>query len=265
MDPVIINKAPQKQTGGGPVKRRRRRIGQTQQTSVSSQLLGLSLFIMLLAFFIVMNAISTFEETKVHPIMASLESVFAAKISQHDNYMPSVAESPEQSLNEGDTLERIKALFNAQIPGAEIVRSQRNGTMYVKMPWAAFKQAVLEVGQDNAFEKRSAGQPVNDFFKPTLIALVRSDQLGMPYSMDITLNVSKNPSDMQVDEPQKLKQYITEIGQITAMLENDGLPAKLLSAGMQKGEEGTVELFFRIHEPFNPLGMGLEEEVPYDE
>ena len=65
------------------VSRSRRRRGSAGTAkSVSSQLLGLSLFIMLLAFFIVLNAISNFEESKIKPVMANLSHTFAANMQQ---------------------------------------------------------------------------------------------------------------------------------------------------------------------------------------
>jgi hypothetical protein len=253
-------------SSGGGLKRRRRRLGSSEQKAESAQILSLSMFIMLLAFFIVLNALSSYEETKVRPAMESLESVFASKISQKDDFKPSVTPSVQYSINEGDTIERLQALFNAQLPSAKTVASQRNGTMHVLLSWEDFKSAVLAAGQEDSFTFEE-GKPASEYnFLPTLIALVRSDQLGIPYRMDITLHLNENPAALQNDKPQSLFYNMRDVSSVTQRLEDAGLPTKLMTAGVSKGEAGMAEILFRIHVPFNPLGEGdqLGEETNYE-
>jgi hypothetical protein len=49
------------------MRSRRRKITQDESRSLGSQILGLTMFIMLLAFFIILNSISTFNQEKVMP------------------------------------------------------------------------------------------------------------------------------------------------------------------------------------------------------
>ena len=83
---------------------RRRRI-EDSGSGKSVQLLSLALFIMLLAFFIVLNAVSTFEPNKVEPIIGSLESTFSTSTSQVAQRRPSVrpSEVTEDFKGEGST------------------------------------------------------------------------------------------------------------------------------------------------------------------
>lgn len=217
---------------------------------------------MLLAFFIILNAISNFEQTKVKPVMESLGYTFASKLQQpQKDERPSVTKSSEPSINEGDTLDRLQALFNAQIPGHEAVVSKRKGEMYVKLPFDDFETAVMAVGQRNALEEgNESAQLLAGFFLPTLVALMKSDRAGISFRMDMTLNIEENPAALQNRQPQQLAVLLGRMGDIAGKIEDAGLSTRLISAGLQKGEEGTVELLFRRHVPFNPLGAADGEQ-----
>lgn len=238
------------------MKNRRRRGSAGTAKTVGSQLLGLSLFIMLLAFFIVLNAISSYEDVKVRPVMASLSYAFASRmLEQRVDENPSVTQSQEDSIHEGDTLERLKALFTAQIPSSEVAVSSHRGVMYVKLPFDDFEAAVMAVGQRNALnQQQESAQFLKGFFLPTLVALMKTDKAGMPYRMDMLLNIDNNPAQMQNRQPKQMVTLIKDMGRIAAKLEDSGLSTKLVSGGLQKGEPGTIELMFRRHVPFNPLG-----------
>lgn len=239
------------------MRNRRRRVSAGTSGGMGSQLLSLSLFVMLLAFFIILNAISNFEQTKVRPVMDSLGYTFASKVSNEPvDEQPSVTEDEDEtSIHEGDTLERMQALFNAQIPGHDTVLSHQKGEMYVKLPFDEFEAAVMAVGQRNLLEQRNENvKLLKGFFLPTLVALMKSDGAGKPYRMDMMLNIGENPAALQNQQPKQLAATIAQMGAIAGKIEASGLSPKLISAGLQKGEEGTVELLFRRHVPFNPLG-----------
>ncbi|MCB9996497.1 MAG: flagellar motor protein MotB [Rhodospirillales bacterium] len=230
---------------------------------MSGQLLGLSLFIMLLAFFIVLNAISSYEETKIKPVMESLGYTFssrmeAANIEDH----PSMREDDDTSINEGDTVDRIKALFTAQIPSHEAVVSHTKGVMYMRLPFEDFEAAVMAVGQRNALDqKQESAKFLSGFFLPTLVALMKTDTVSAPYRMDILLNIEENPAQLQNQQPKKLSAVMKQMSRLAAKIEDAGLSTKLISTGLQKGRPGMVELLFRPHVPFNPLEGTLEDEA----
>lgn len=237
------------------MRHRRRRRGEAgTAASLSSQLMGLSLFVMLLAFFIVLNAISTFETTKVRPVMENLNYTFSSRSAGPiPAAQPSVREEPTASVSEGSTLERIKALFTAQIPGSKIILSQNKGVMYMRVSLDDLESAVMAVGQRNALEQKQAGAAfLKGFFLPTLVALMKTDETGMPYRMDIILNIGENPALLQNRQPKQMEATIKRMSRIARKIEDAGVTAKLLSTGMQKGDEGTVDLLFRRHIPFDP-------------
>jgi hypothetical protein len=240
---------------------RRRHVSTGTAKSMGSQVLGLSLFIMLLAFFIVLNAISSFDEVKVDPVMESLGYAFASKMSEPkiDDH-PSVRADEDQSIYEGDTIERIRALFNSQIPSSDIVMSHKKGEMYVRVAYDDLRSAVMAVGQRNALDGATEKQGfLGGFFLPTLLSLMKADEMGIAYRMDMILTVKENPAELKNQRPQTLRAYVKKIAEVASRIEGSGLSTKLLSAGVDQGEEGFVELYFRPHVPYNPLGDEINE------
>lgn len=244
------------------VSRSRRRRGSAGTAkSVSSQLLGLSLFIMLLAFFIVLNAISNFEESKIKPVMANLSHTFAANMQQEVDDRPTVRKSENTSTEEGDTLDRMRALFTSQIPAHEAAVNKTRGEMHVRLKFEDFKEAVMAVGQQNILPTKQPNGLLKGFFMPTLVALMRNDGLGTPYRLDILLNVKENPAEIYNNDPQQMNKITKEMSAIAGRIESAGLPVRLISSGVQEGEEGTVDLLFRPHIPYVPsddLGEGAQ-------
>lgn len=72
---------------------------------MGQQYLGLSLFIILLCFFIVINSLSTFEQIKTQDVLQSLQFAFAGKL-EGDDVLPSVQASTTETFEKGDTLDK---------------------------------------------------------------------------------------------------------------------------------------------------------------
>lgn len=240
-----------------PSRRRKNIQNAGASDSNSGQLLSLSLFIMLLAFFIVLNALSSFEEVKTAPVMESLETAFSTKVTRRD-IRPSITPDPLQSIREGETVERLDALFKSQITGYDPDKNSITGELHITMPLDRFARAVTEAGQRN-LSGASGIAPPKKFFLPTLISILKSDQKGVPYRMDILVHVPDNPSRMQNRKPQALAVILERAGALTRRLEAAGMPQRLLGIGLKEGDENTVEVFFRKHIPFSPLAS---EEQP---
>ena len=228
---------------------RRRKIKHTEEKTLGGRLMGLSLFFMLLAFFMVLNAISTYEEAKSKPIMGALNYTFNTKVLPSEEVMPSVSENEDvKSTGQGDTLERMKALFNGQIAGESAINKTR-GELYIRVPFDEFNNAVIGVSQGKTGTK----------FTSTFLSLMKNDEAGAPLRMDMLLGVSENPAAMQNDDPQRLARLTKDMSAIAERLETAGLQKKLISTGVQKGDDGIVELIFRRHIPYNPLGAHYDE------
>lgn len=225
------------------MKSSRRRFIADDSKTLGSQIPGLSLFIILLAFFIMLNSISIIKHEKAKPLMDSVEEAFAAKIIDNENWQPSTAQSDDLGTEEGRTPVRIEALFQAHIAGIQTQQDDMTGTLLMRMSYTDFAAAVTSLGDAGA---------KNTAFLKTLVSMMRSSAAGQPYRMDIFLQVDDNPAAMARKQPQKMAVLMRDLGALAQALEKAGLPQRLMSVGMEKGQNGYVELLFRPHHTYDP-------------
>jgi len=238
-------------------KRRRRRRNDVENNTIKTgQLMNLSLFIMLLAFFIVLNAMSSYEPNLAEPIIKSLDNTFSTDAVKKDA-APSVKEDPVQSVNEGDIFDRIDALFTAQIVSYKKTISSNRGEMMLELPLEKFSQGVMAAGQKDLTTMSTARNVRGNFLVPTLVSIIKSEQRDITYRMDIMMHVSDNPANLQNQNPTKIAAVMRRGSALAQKLEQGGFSQKLINIGLKKGDEKMVELVFRRHEPFQVL---TEEE-----
>jgi len=240
------------------VRKRRRRIENTASGANTGQMMTLSLFIMLLAFFIVLNTLSSYEEIKTEQVKRSVELAFS-KDAKDKEQMPSTKPDPAQSLKEGHTFDRIDALFESQISAFEATKSKTRGLMMVRMPYAEFEEAILKVGQKDLLQYPTREAVRGNFFLPTLVSIMRRNIDGAPTRMEIMVNTKSNPAELQNQAPKQLQDIISKVGSFSRRLEKQGMPQKLVNIGVAKGDPKYVDLIFRKHFPFSPV---VEEKAP---
>lgn len=230
---------------------------------MANQFLGLSLFIMLLSFFIILNAISSFEETKTQPVLNSLSMAFSNQEVVEDT-APGQMETQSPLTQLGSALDKIQALFTSQITAAQ-ARQNRLGTqMFMRMKFKDFQNAIvssLTVPKD-APVFISENKYVNMI--PLLVSLMQTQEKEqVPYRMDMVLSIEENPSTIAADAPEKFAAYNRSVTVIAEKLEKAGLPKYQVTAGLKQGEPGYIELTFHRYEPFDPLGTraGIDQQV----
>lgn len=237
--------------------RRRRRIQIQTSSANAAQMMSLSLFIMLLAFFIVLNAISTFEKNKSEQVQQSLVQVFSSDVQQQD-VKPSLVEDIAQSVKEGHVFDRLDALFQTQLISFEKTQSKSRGVMSVKMPYTEFTKAMKAVDQKDLTKMPTRLEGHRNYFLPTLVSLMQTDIGGAPTRMEIYFHVRGNPAEMQNKNPTALKKVIEDVGQYSALLQGARMPQKLLNIGVSKGDPDEVTLVFRKYKPFSPVKPPVE-------
>ena len=87
--------------------------------TVASQgalLLGLSLFIILLAFFIVLNGLSQYSEQKVGRAIESLETAFSQSIITTPSEKSSMNESQGGDTGQGDSIKELQGVLQSILP-----------------------------------------------------------------------------------------------------------------------------------------------------
>lgn len=234
--------------------RRRRRKLATPPTSNSTLMMNLCLFIMLLAFFIVINARSSFEEDKKESTIKSIEKAFSTNVIRQD-ISPSVAPDPYESIRDGDTTDRIEALFRSQIASFRPTENDHAGEFITEIPLEEFSSAIMSIGQQNLLEIPS-GEVREKFFLPTLVSILKSEKAGAPYRMDITILTKDNPAVILNRRPEEIAAFRKRGAEWARQLEKAGMTQKLISFGVKEGRAGYVELSFRPHVPFSPVREG---------
>ncbi len=215
---------------------------------MANQYLSLALFIMLLSFFIILNSMASYDEDKAIPVMNSISQAFSTK--QIETNIANSTISEEKIANKtGSSIDRMKALFHAHISGFKSQENRFGNEMYATLPLREFEKAMTSINQNSgATFDGAAGK-----FLPLLISILKSEETTMPYRMDIILNAAENPASLQNKNPETLENLIKKAALFSNILEQVGLPKKLISTGVEQGDEKYVSLAFRPYTPYSPL------------
>jgi len=232
-------------------RRRRKDDSQESSTGNTAQLMNLSLFIMLLAFFIVLNSISVYEEEKQNAAIKSVDAAFSKDALDLDE-SPSLSEAVEKSVHEGHVFDRLDALFDSQISTYEEKINKANGVMTVEVPLDDFARTMNAIGQKDLTKIPSKRIAVRGkYFLPTLVSVLQTEQDGVPTRMEIVMHVSKNPAYLQNQNPEQMSAVMKRVAGFSVRLEEVGFPQKLVNIGVRKGDPEFVTLTFHRHNGFS--------------
>lgn len=214
-------------------------------------MLTLSVFIMLLAFFIVLNSISNVQKHKTGSALRSVAETFALEKIAPIPVPEENGEEPEPS-GSGDALGALDALFRAELPGIKAERDDGRGVMHIRMTREAFIHA-LEQAKTVSLPKESVYQWKPGSFVATLVGLTVLLKQGVSLRMDVLLNLKEDPVALRAKDPAALTAAMKDAGQIADLLTKAGLPAENLSVGLNGGQPRTVDIYFRQNRPFAPV------------
>lgn len=227
---------------------------------MSQYYISLSLFVILLCFFLVLNSLSTFEPVKMHNVLSSVQFAFAGK-TEGEMDLPSVRVTPSQNFGKGDALAPLKALFNTEIKGFKASTNRMGTEMMVRLPVAEFERHI-GLAADAGIARRSTLDGRGGAFLSTLVSLLNTAQTEIPYRMDILLNLPSDPSVLNIGEPEAFRAALGQVSAYSEALEKAGLPRKLVSSGLAEGVpanrfegqgDSYIELYFRPYIPIDPL------------
>lgn len=208
---------------------------------MANQFLALAMFIMLLSFFIILNGMSNFESVKSQEVLNSISVAFS-KQDLPEDLSANIIEDPIESYKEGDTLDKLKGLFEAQIAGLETKTNRLGTIMHLRMKREDFEKQL-----------QAPGTAFGGTLAATLATLLNAED-DVAYSMDMLINLPDNPASSQNEAPDIVQDNVLRVAEYAMKIEEAGLPKKYLSAGLGKGPAGTIDLYFKRYQPFNPLG-----------
>lgn len=112
----------------------------------STQLLQLSLFIMLLAFFIVLNMTSQYEEGKVQPIIQSLYKAFSSDLSPPLKVIDDVRNPIVKSFKQAQSLDYIDDIFKSELPKLKLSVDDRSKVLSAGFDRGEFEDSINTAG-----------------------------------------------------------------------------------------------------------------------
>ncbi len=215
---------------------------------MAGQFLTLSLFLMLLSFFIILNSVSKFEVEKARSAIMSVSIAFS-KQGRPEQKQPEVEFSDQLSVRKGTSLDGINELFKSQFSGVEISKNRLGTEMRIRMKVSDFEQLLNAPPPE---EGQVLTQNGKNFF-PLLISLMDAED-DIPYRMDILTHTQDNPSKLQKESPQTIVGQAKAVSSYAEKLELLGLPSRLVTSGLTQGEPGMMDLVLHRYIPFDPSG-----------
>ena len=164
----------------------------------SIQILQLALFMMLLAFFIVLTSTSNYEKTRVQPVIQSLYKAFysekAPRIKTEITEQKPIDEITTY-LEREQTIEYLTRLFKSELPSLTLKTNSDLGVMQAYFDRSTF-ETQIKSKQSTVIDKVIAG-------------LIYIQQTEKPYSMEITLRQNNDETEAQrINKINLLEDYI---------------------------------------------------------
>lgn len=186
-------------------------------------LLYLGVFILLLAFFILLNSISHFHDSKVGAVIRSVDDAFSA----HAVLTGAAGDRQQMRADAARALQDLGDLIRAELPLAKVETGTQTGTLYVSMPATA-----LFVGDGLAI--RSDQQPLMD----------RVARALEPRRQGISVQAELLFATRDVDDTTPL---VARAGALARALSDLGANPAWMSVGLEKGEAaGQLRLLFTL-------------------
>lgn len=218
---------------------------QNNSGSDSAQVLSLSLFLMLLAFFIVLSTFSDFEENKVSAVQSSVEGAFSSDI-MGETGTPAEAEGDDFAENSGQAFDDIEAVLKAQIGLISITRDADSGIMVVSVP------------EKSVFEDHLSPYDGNKTLAGEITSIITRTQ-----GKDIGFQVKVNGHlDSQTLAPQE---KIKGLGIFARSMIQKGIDPDAISIGLVQAKPGYVDLIFDAYRGAQQKELDFESAAPKEE
>jgi len=211
-------------TGGVQVKR--------EGSGDSAIVLLLSLKLILLAFFILLNALSDFEEARTHQVIDSVSKAFHGQLEPVNapallNGSPGLLPEAEALIND------VGSLFESLVPAQRSVRTARTRAVHIELP----SVALFRIGKDNLRPERKA------LIRRLAKALLQRSARDLVYKLEFLHGI---PGDGATGASRT--QEIRRASGLAALLMEEGLAPELLSIGVLPGRSGRVEFVLSVRD-----------------
>ena len=201
----------------------------------------LSLKLLLLGFFILLNALSDFEEHRARSVMESVNQAFDGRIDAPRSYAPFAAALGPLAQGRA-MMEEIGRLFQSLIPAVRSEHAAERGRLELELP------------ADTLFRPGGISlQPGRDLLLRRFVAALSSEgRLGLDYEVELLHGVPVAAVAGTTATPAETLE-MRRLGALVRLLVRLGVPARKLSIGMLPGRPGKVRLVLQAYH--GPLVM----------
>lgn len=196
----------------------------------------LSLKLLLLAFFILLNALSVIEEDKQRVVIDSVSQAFDGRIQAYKNLSEQAGASGQLS-GARRLAEALADLLDSTLPAIRLNEGASHSEVRIELPSSMlFGRGATELkpGHDLMIQRLTAALLAESADEVTFLAEVRH---GVP------ANALERLDDLK-DRSVELRR----IGHLAQVMIAEGLPQEQLSSGLELGRPGAVFFNFRLVE-----------------
>ncbi len=219
----------------------------------SNIVLLLSLMLILLAFFILLNSLSEFETGRARAVIESVNRAFNGEIESGDR-----TPAPSASLGALPEVEaklrEVAGLFEAIVPSTRVKRIQRAKAVRVELPAASL------------FRPAGVGlRPGSEVLIQRLARLLAREPPGGPpggpsYDLEVLLGIGAPPAGGArpvAPDPNSLE--VRRAALLAQRLVEEGLPPPVLSIGLLPRQPGTLRFVVRLRQDFSTPAKAAAE------
>lgn len=198
----------------------------------------LSIFLLLLAFFVMLNTLAKFETTKTRAVLGSLNATF--------NIGNPVGEEHEF----GSFVGKIGAARRIHAEADRLLRTLFGVGRYELVRLG--NVVVLDVDADALFRGDVLPAPALLMFTNRITGRVLPPPPGTQLDLDVT--TYRGRGSLDAADPRRIEIATRRAGALVRGFERVGFDAGQLSAGLAEGRPGTIRVEFRVTDlPFAPI------------
>ncbi len=193
----------------------------------------LSLKLLLLAFFILLNALSVIEEDKQRVVIDSVSQAFDGRIQAYKNLSEQAAGSGQLS-GARELANELADLLDTTLPAIRLNEGASNSEVRLELPSSmlfARNATELNPGRDLLLQRLTK-------------ALLAASTKGTAFLAEVRHGV---PGDAlgRLDGSQERSVELRRLGELARHLADAGLPVERVSTGLEIGRPGAIFLNFR--------------------
>lgn len=203
-----------------------------EEAGDTNVILLLSLKLVLVAFFIMLNAISDLEEARTRQVLDSVQEAFHGQLEPTNtpallNGSPGILPETQSLINDAGSL------FESLVPTVRSTRTGRTEIVHIELP----SVALFRVGKDDIRPDRKA------LVRRLAKALLQRRARDLVYKLEF---LHGTPEDGAAGA--KRRQEIRRASNVASLLVDEGLPPELLSIGVLPGRVGRIEFALSVRD-----------------